>query len=121
MLDCISKDAAAERLLAGIGLLTLLREPSERQINLATATSPIHDPTIERFEDAYYIYSSSALGSFYRSHRWQASGADLNRCQTGCSTKYPKPTTRTRYLITKADTCCSISRIFPIPAMRQQA
>ena len=41
-------------------------------------TSPIHDPTIERFEDAYYVYSSSALGSFYRSTdliSWQASGA----------------------------------------------
>ena len=70
----------------GIALLTLAgcSEPSLNcQINpnvvdLATATSPIHDPTIERFEDAYYVYSSSALGSFYRSTdliSWQASGA----------------------------------------------
>ena len=47
----------------------------------------------------------------------------LNRCQTGCSTKYPKPTTLAHQisLITKADTCCSINRIFPIPATRQRA
>jgi arabinan endo-1,5-alpha-L-arabinosidase len=70
----------------GIALLTMAgcsEPPLNCQINRnvvdnGTASSPIHDPSIEHFDGRYYVYSSSALGSFYQSadlRNWQASGA----------------------------------------------
>ena len=71
--------------LLGAALLTLTgcSEPplacqiSPSIVDIGSAASPIHDPTIERFEDRYYVYSSSALGSFYQSSdlkTWRRSG-----------------------------------------------
>tara|TARA_B100001093_G_scaffold72947_1_gene63518 strand:+ start:899 stop:1138 length:240 start_codon:yes stop_codon:yes gene_type:complete len=46
-------------------------------VDIDSTTSPIHDPTIIRHVDDYYVFSSSALGSFYRSPdlvTWQSVG-----------------------------------------------
>ena len=70
----------------GIALLTIVGcserpltcQISPNVVDNDAATSPIHDPSIEHFDDRYYVYSSSALGSFYQSAdltNWQASGA----------------------------------------------
>lgn len=47
-------------------------------VNLASDASPIHDPSIIKAGDRYFVYSSSALGSFYSSSdlmTWRAEGA----------------------------------------------
>jgi arabinan endo-1,5-alpha-L-arabinosidase len=42
-------------------------EFNENIVNLASNASPIHDPAMIKMDDTYYVYSSSALGSFYTS------------------------------------------------------
>ena len=64
-------------------LLTSCAEPQLKcalNANIAdptSQTSPIHDPSLIRAGAHYYVYSSSALGTFYRSgdlRNWQRAG-----------------------------------------------
>lgn len=61
-------------------------------VDVSSDTSPIHDPTIIAVEDRYYIYSSSALGSFYQSSdlvRWQHAGEVFTHIPQWLTDKIP--------------------------------
>ena len=74
------------KVLSLLALSTLLMSCGQSRVdcvlnpNVAdpkTITSPIHDPSLIKSEDAYFVYSSSHLGSFYRSdnlREWHLAG-----------------------------------------------
>ena len=74
------------KVLSLLALSTLLMSCGQSRVdcvlnpNVAdpkTITSPIHDPSLIKSEDAYFVYSSSHLGSFYRSdnlREWRLAG-----------------------------------------------
>ena len=68
---------AAFSLLAGCSEAPQDCPLSPSIVDIDSITSPIHDPTIIRHVDDYYVFSSSAFGSFYRSPdlvTWQSVG-----------------------------------------------
>jgi arabinan endo-1,5-alpha-L-arabinosidase len=82
----LSKRLIRAKHLLFVALVLLMVSCSEVELSCAlspniadasTATSPIHDPTLIKADDRYYVFSSSDLGSFYQSHnlqQWQFGG-----------------------------------------------
>lgn len=68
-------------------------ELNENIVNLASDASPIHDPSMAKENDTYYVYSSSELGSFYTSKdmkSWTSAGDLFSEIPAWLMSEIPK-------------------------------